>query len=62
MFCGRTIDLITWFSILELVLGQDVYQVSLLNLAVISLERVHATIRPFKHRFIKKWVNGVKQF
>ena len=50
---------ITWLYILELVLGQDVYQVSLLNLAVISLERVHATIRPFKHRFIKKWVYGV---
>ena len=50
---------ITWLSILELVLGPDVYEVSLLNLAVISLERVHATIRPFKHRFIKKWVYGV---
>ena len=33
--------------------------VSLVNLAVISLERVHATFFPFKHRFIKKWVYGV---
>ena len=32
---------------------------SFLNLAVISLERVHATFCPFRHRFIKKWVYGV---
>ena len=32
---------------------------SLFNLAVISLERLHATLRPFKHRFIEKWVYGV---
>ena len=44
---------------LETVLGFQVYQVSFLNLAVISLGRVHATFRPFKHRFIKKWVYGV---
>ena len=50
---------ITLLFILELVLGLQVYQVSLLNLAVISLERVHATFRPFEHRFIKKWVYGV---
>ena len=29
---------------------------SLLNLVAISLERLHATFRPFRHRFIKKWV------
>ena len=29
---------------------------SLVNLAFISLERVHATYRPFKHRLIKKWL------
>ena len=28
--------------------------VSLTNIAVISLERTHATFRPFKHRVIKK--------
>ncbi|XP_022809621.1 melanocortin receptor 4-like [Stylophora pistillata] len=32
---------------------------SLVNLAAISLERVHATFCPFKHRFIEKWVYGV---
>ena len=31
---------------------------SLLNLTAISLERAHATFRPFKHRIIKKWVFG----
>ena len=30
--------------------------VSLTNIAVISLERFHATFRPFKHRLIKRWV------
>ena len=32
---------------------------SLTNLAVISLERAHATFRPFRHRIIKKWVFGL---
>ena len=32
---------------------------SLVNLAFISLERVHATYRPFKHRLIKKWSYGL---
>ena len=31
---------------------------SLTSLASISLERTHATFRPFKHRIIKKWVFG----
>ena len=31
---------------------------SLTSLAAISLERMHATFRPFKHRIIKKWVFG----
>jgi len=30
--------------------------VSLTNIAVISVERFHATFRPFKHRLIKRWV------
>ena len=30
--------------------------VSLANIAMISLERFHATFRPFRHRLIKKWV------
>ena len=65
-WCGSICDLweyhrsfITWLLMLETVFGVQVYQVSFLNLAVISLERVHATFRPFKHRFIKKWVYGV---
>ena len=33
--------------------------VSLTNIAVISLERLHATFRPFRHRLIKRWVNVV---
>jgi len=32
---------------------------SLTNITVISLERIHATFRPFSHRVIKKWVYGV---
>ena len=32
---------------------------SLTNIAVISLERFHATFRPFRHRVIKRWVNVV---
>ena len=32
---------------------------SLVNLAFISLERVQATYRPFKHRLIKKWSYGL---
>ncbi|CAH3192247.1 unnamed protein product, partial [Porites evermanni] len=30
--------------------------VSLTNIAVISLERFHATVRPFTHRLMKRWV------
>ena len=33
--------------------------VSVTNIAVISLERMHATFRPFKHRVITKWVYRV---
>ena len=29
---------------------------SLINIAIIALERVHATFCPFKHRVLKKWV------
>lgn len=32
---------------------------SIINLAVISLERLHATFCPLRHRVIKKWVYGV---
>ena len=50
-WCGSICDLweyhrsfITWLRMLETVLGFQVYQVSFLNLAVISLERVHAEL------------------
>ena len=29
---------------------------SVTNIAAISVERLHATVRPFRHRLIKKWV------
>ena len=32
---------------------------SLLNITLISLDRVHATFRPFRHRVIKGWVYGL---
>ena len=32
---------------------------SITNIAVISLDRMHATIRPFGHRLVKKWVYRV---
>ena len=32
---------------------------SLTNITVISLDRMHATFCPFRHRVIKKWVYGV---
>ena len=47
-----------WDSVLY-VLTQTFILTSLISLAAISLERLHATLRPFKHRLIKKWVFGV---
>ena len=32
---------------------------SLVNLVFVSLERLHATFRPFRYRFVKKWSYGV---
>ena len=43
-------------DILYLVLFLFFPLVSLTNIAVISLERFHATFRPFRHRLIKRWV------
>ncbi|CAH3178056.1 unnamed protein product [Porites lobata] len=45
--------MINWFLLYWFLLT------SLTNMAVISLERMHATFRPFRHRVIKKWVYGV---
>lgn len=48
------------YKILVLVILRDLFLLtSLVNLAAISLERLHATFFPFKHRFPKKWVYGV---
>ena len=43
-------------DILYLVLLLFFPLVSLTNIAMISLERFHATFRPFRHRLIKRWV------
>ena len=45
--------LITWFIFYWFPLT------SLTSITVISLERMHATFRPLRHRVIKKWVYGV---
>ena len=50
---------ISWLVTLEYFLSDTLPLVSLVNLAVISSERLHATFCPFKHRLIKKWVYGV---
>ena len=46
-------NMITWFIFYWFPLT------SLTNITVISLERMHTTFRPFRHRVIKKWVYGV---
>ena len=46
-------NMITWFIFYWFPLT------SLTNITVISLERMHATFRPLRHRVIKKWVYGV---
>ena len=46
-------NMITWFIFYWFPLT------SLTNITVISLERMRATFRPFRHRVIKKWVYGV---
>ena len=46
-----------WLSVMDAV--SDTFTLtSITSLAAISLERLHATFRPFKHRLIKKWVFG----
>ncbi|XP_022792633.1 uncharacterized protein LOC111331729 [Stylophora pistillata] len=49
----------SWMNYFTIALGQSLPNLSLLNLAVISLERVHATFFPFKYHVVKKWVYGV---
>ena len=48
-----------WSSHLKFALLHLFSFASLVNLVFVSLERLHATFRPFKHRFVKKWIYGV---
>ena len=48
---------LSWEVIIPLAIFLNVFPlVSLTNIAVICLERFHATFRPFRHRLIKRWV------
>ena len=73
MFVGASIFFASWFGLftcplwttsrlelqfLLLVLWTISPLASLMNLGAISLERTHATFRPFKHRFVKKKIFG----
>ena len=46
------------FAVVIMVLWSVLDTASIINLAAISLERTHATFRPFKHRVIKKKIFG----
>ena len=46
-----------WYSVINAVYSTFILT-SIINLAAISLERLHATFRPFKHRLINKWAFG----
>ena len=50
-----------WSPVLFVLAMMDVWLplTSVAGIAVISLERMHATFRPFRHRNIKKWAYGV---
>ena len=56
----KTLAAQEWQSFLVLVMI-DIWLslTSVTGIAVISLDRMHATFRPFKHRNIKKWAYGV---
>ena len=45
-----------WSYYLFIVFIQLFPFISLVNLMAISLERLHATFCPFRHRFVRKWV------
>ena len=47
----------TLWSYLSIVFIQLFPFTSLVNLTAISLERLHATFCPFRHRFVRKWVH-----
>ena len=50
-----------WSPVLFVLAMMDVWLplTSVAGIAVISLDRMHATFRPFRHRNIKKWAYGV---
>ena len=45
-----------WSNLLSFALAHLFSFASLTNLIAISLERLHATFCPFRHRFVRKWV------
>ena len=45
-----------WSNRLSFVFLHLFYFTSLTNLIAVSLERLHATFCPFRHRFVSKWV------
>ncbi|XP_073231576.1 uncharacterized protein [Porites lutea] len=53
-------ECITWIAV-ALTVCVAIVTVNLISiiLFMISIDRMHATIRPFRHRLIKKWVYGV---
>ena len=59
MTFGRSIILAPRFSCLSILFSFLFPLASLLNLTAISLDRTHATFRPFKHRLVKKKIFGV---
>ena len=50
---------IIWSSYVENAFMHLFSFTSLVNVVFVSLERLHTTFRPFRHRFIEKWVYGV---
>ena len=58
--CGLIKLNLSWKVFIPLSIFFDVFPlVSLTNIAVVSLERFHATFRPFRHRLIKSWAYAV---
>ena len=49
----------TWYIHLQFAVLHLFSFTSLVNLVFVSLERLHATFRPLRHRFVKKWIYGV---
>ena len=61
VYCNFWQDNLSYFGLWDSVLFAIYHTfilASITNLAAISLERLHATFRPFKHHLVKKWVFG----